>query len=85
MDEIEKNLIQYIKEINTAKVTLSQLKGIEIDSMDIQLALCEKLNIESMQPADLLDRRLSSGEMINILRDYKFSKPDVLEEITLKE
>ncbi len=61
MDEIEEKLVSYIKEMNIAKATISQLKGIDLDSMEMQLSLCEKLNIESMQPIDLLDKALSRG------------------------
>lgn len=39
MNDLEKKLISYIKEMNIAKATLSQLKGVEIESMDLQLAL----------------------------------------------
>ena len=85
MDDIEKNLISYIREMNTAKAILSQLKGSEVDSMDIQLALCEKLNIESLQPVDLLDKNLSSEQMVDLLKDYSFSKPEKIDEVLLDE
>jgi len=85
MDEREKKLISYIREMNIAKPTLSQLKGIDLDSMEIQLALCEKLNVQSMEPIELLDKDLSSEKIISLLKDYSFSKPDLLEEIILEE
>lgn len=85
MDDIEKNLISYIREMNTAKTILSQLKGIDLDSMEVQLALCEKLNIESLQPVDLLDKKLSSDQMVDILKDYNFSKPEKIGEVVLDE
>lgn len=83
MDDIEKKLILYIRKVNIAKAILAQLKGIDIDSMDIQLALCDKLNIKSMQPLDLLDKKLSSKKMIELLIDHKFTKPEIIAEIEL--
>lgn len=85
MDELEKKLISYIREMNIAKATLSQLKGTELDSMEVQLALCDKLNIQSMQPFDLLNQNLSSEKMIELLWDYNFTKPDIVEHIELDE
>lgn len=85
MDELEKKLISYIREMNIAKATLSQLKGAELDSMEVQLALCNKLNIQSMQPVDLLNQNLSSEKMIELLWDYNFAKPDVVGQIELDE
>lgn len=85
MDDIEENLISYIREMNTAKAILSQLKGIELDSMEVQIALCEKLNIESLQPVDLLDKKLSSDQMVDMLKDYNFSKPEKIDEVVLDE
>lgn len=85
MDKFEKKLISYMREMNIAKSTLSQLKGIELDSMEVQLALCDKLNIQSMQPDDLLDQNLSSEKMIELLRDYNFTKPDIIDQIELDE
>jgi hypothetical protein len=85
MDDIEQNLISYIREMNTAKAILSQLKGVELDSMEIQLALCEKLKIQSFPPIELLDKKLSSDQMVDILKDYNFLKPEKIDEIVLNE
>ena len=85
MDELENKLISYIREMNIAKATLSQLKGIDLDSMEIQLALCEKLNIQSMEPVELLDKDLSSEKMIELLKDFSFTKPDILGKIELED
>lgn len=85
MEELEKKLVSYIREINTARAILSQLKGTEIDSMDLQLALCEELGIESMQPVELLDRNLSSEQMIELLSEHCFAKPEIIDRIELDE
>lgn len=85
MDDIEQNLISYIREMNTAKAILSQLKGVELDSMEVQLALCEKLEIQSLQPIELLEKELSSDQMVEILKDYNFTKPEKIDEIVLDE
>jgi hypothetical protein len=85
MDNIEEKLITYINEATIAKATLSQLKGIDLESIEIQIALCEKLNLQSTQHIELLDKNLTSGQMIGLLRDYAFTKPDVIGEIELDE
>lgn len=85
MDDLERKLISYIKEMNIAKGTLSQLKSVEIESMDLQLALCAKLGIESMEPVDLLDKELSSDQIIDLLRDYSFTKPEIIAQIELED
>lgn len=85
MDDFERKLNSYIKEKKIAKTTLSQLKGIEINSMDMQLALCEKLGIESMEPVDLIDKELSSDKMIDLLLEFSFTKPKVIAQIALEE
>ena len=86
MDEVEENLTNYIKEINIAKNAISQLKGIEIESMDLQLALCDVLNVERMQPTELLSKKLTNQQIIDALRNYNFlkNKPEVLCEIELE-
>lgn len=71
--------------MNIAKDTLSQLKSVEISSMDLQLALCENLGIESMEPVDLLDKKLSSDQMIELLLEYNFTKPEIIAQIELKD
>jgi hypothetical protein len=85
MNNVEEKLIAYIKELNITISALSQLKGVKLESMDIQLALCEKLGIHSMQPVDLLDKSLSSDQMIELLKNYVFNKPDILGEIEFDE
>lgn len=85
MDNIEDKLTSYINEMNIAKATISQLKGLELDSMEMQQALCEKLGIDSMQPVELLDKNLVNSHIIELLKDYNFSKPEILGEIELDE
>jgi hypothetical protein len=85
MDDFERKLIFYIKELSIAKTILSQFKAVEIESMDLQLALCERLGIESMEPVDLLEKELSSDEMIELLLDFSFTKPEVIAQITFEE
>lgn len=85
MDNLEEKLIAYIKELHVAISVLSQLKGIGLESMDVQLALCERLNIESMQPIELLKNKISSDQMIELLKDYNFSKPETIGTVELEE
>ena len=85
MDDLEEKLIAYIKELHVAISVLSQLKGIGLESMDVQLALCERLNIENMQPIELLEKKISSDQMIELLKDYNFSKPEIIGTVELEE
>ena len=85
MDDIEMRLISYIKEMNTAKAILSQLKSVELDSIDIQLALCDKLHIKDIQSVELLDKDLSCDQMVDILKEYNFLKPEKIAELVLEE
>lgn len=85
MANIEDQLISYIKEATIARATLSQLKGVELESIEIQIALCEKLNLNSTQYIELLNKSLTSEKMIDLLRDYTFLKPEVIGEIELEE
>ena len=71
--------------MNIAKDTLSQLKSVEISSMDLQLALCEKLGIGSMEPVDLPDKELSSDQMIELLLEYNFTKPKIIAQIEFED
>ena len=83
MDEIEKKLVSYIKEMNIAKMTLSQLKGIDLESIEIQIALCKKLNIQNIEFVGLLDKDLTSEKMIDLLCDYDFKRPNIIGQIEL--
>lgn len=56
---MEEKLIFYLREMNIAKGVLSQLKSVDLDSMEIQLALCDRLNIQSHDPSSLLNKGLS--------------------------
>ncbi|MBT7259670.1 MAG: hypothetical protein HN888_00970 [Desulfobacula sp.] len=85
MDEIEKKLVSYIKEMNIAKMTLSQLKGIDLESIEIQIALCKKLNIQNIEFVGLLDKDLTSEKMIDLLCDYDFKRPNIIGQIELDE
>ncbi len=87
MDKMEENLITYLQQMNIAKAILSQLKSTDIESMDFQLALCECLDIDSMNPVELIERNLTHQKMLSLLKDYDFSKnlPDVLTIITVDE
>lgn len=85
MNDLEKKLISYIKEMNIAKATLSQLKGVEIESMDLQLALCVKLDVKSMHPLDLLEKELSSDQMIELLLEHSFTQAVIIAQIELED
>lgn len=80
---IETKLISFIEEINIATPLLSQLKGVKLESLDLQNALCEKFNIDD--PVELLSKNISSQKIVSILEDFNFAKPVGIEKITLNE
>lgn len=87
IDEVEDALISYIGASTHARLILSQLRGADITSLDVQRALCEVLNVESTHPNELLGRRLTSEQIVSLLRTFDFRQfhPEVLAEIELEE
>jgi len=60
MDDVEQRLISYIGASRTARGVLSELRGFEISSLDIQAALAEVLNIPEDPPLGVLDENLDA-------------------------
>lgn len=87
MDDMEKKLIAYIQASQQARRVLSELVGIEITGPNIQDALSEQLQIPENPPLGLLDKKLTSDEIIEILKEFDFKKyhPEILSEISLEE
>lgn len=83
MDKLEHSLI----EMHSAKSAIEKINNFEIDSFDFQYALCEKLNIDCAEPFDIINKNLTCPEMIELLKDYDFTKKkiEVLEKIELEE
>lgn len=85
MSDIEKQLNFYISEMNSAKAILAQRKGIELDSMELQIALCEILNIDSHKPLELVERKLSCNSIIDMLKDCTFPDRRKIDELILDD
>lgn len=85
--DIEQKLISYITASTRALPILSQLHGLELKAIDIQNALCQKLEIDDALPNLLLDKSLTEEQIIELLRDFNFKKfhPEFLTEIELED
>jgi hypothetical protein len=77
MDDIEQRLISYIEASRIARGVLSELRGFEISSLDIQAALAEVLNIPENPPLGVLDQGLDAEKIIG--------HPEVLAEFISEE
>ena len=87
MDDIEQRLILYIEASRIARGVLSELRGFEISSLDIQAALAEVLNIPDNPPLGVLDQGLDAEKIIGHLSNFDFRKfhPEVLAEFISEE
>jgi hypothetical protein len=85
MEDIDIKLYAYISSSEEARMILSHLKGIDIDSWEMQLALMEI--IQTDEPADLLEKNYSAKEMVAILNEFDFRKfhPEILADIVMEE
>ena len=85
MDSPEKKLMSYIAAAATARQALSQFRGMEISSMDIQSGLCARLNLKEKDHLELLDLDLTDSKIIDLLAgfDFRIFHPDVLATIEL--
>ena len=83
MQDAERRICAFIRSSAEARIILSQSKGMEIDSDEIQLALMETL--KTVEPADLLEQDLSADQIVEALWQFDFRKyhPEILAEILL--
>jgi hypothetical protein len=81
------NLEYALNEMHIAKSKIEVINGFEIDSFDFQLALCEKLYIDSSEAHNIVYKNLSNIEIIDLLKDYNFAKNNIniLGKIELEE
>lgn len=87
MNESDRQLVAYIESSISARKVLSEMCGIELDGLDIQNALAEVLQLSGNPPLGLLERRLSSPQIIEMLKGFDFTKyhPECLAVVTLEE
>lgn len=87
MDDIEQRLISYIEASRIACGVLSEVRGFEISSLDIQAALAEVLNFPENPPLGVLDQGLDVEKIIGHLINFDFRKfhPEVLAEFIAEE
>lgn len=86
-NELEKKLISYIAASTHARPVLSQLHGMEIEPIDIQKSLCSVLGVDEINPTELLERQLTTDQIVELLHSFDFKKyhPEVIIEVELKE
>ncbi len=85
INDVEQRLCNYIRNSSEARAVLCRLHDMDIEGIDMQMALMEVLELKT--PVDLLERELSAVEMVERLRDFNFGKyhPELLAEIHLDE
>jgi hypothetical protein len=80
MDELENKINAFNFAAAETKTEISKISGLALEAFDIQMALCEVLRLDQWE---LLDRRLTSGQMTEHLRFFKFLAKIELEESIL--
>jgi hypothetical protein len=87
MNEIEQRLIAYISASSSARAVLSEIHGLELNAFDIQSALEQVLDIHENPPLGLLDKGLSSSQIVEELNsfDFKKFKSEILAELIEEE
>lgn len=86
-DELEKELIHFNAAVAGAATILADHHGLDLQANEIQNALCLSLEIDPMRPDKLLDKQLSTDEIVDLLSAYDFTidRPELLTEVTLEE
>lgn len=87
IDELEKQLVAYIQASQAARTILSELHGLELTGIDVQTALAERLEINGNPPRGLLERTLTTVQIVELLSTFDFRKyhSEILGEVTLDE
>lgn len=86
-DELEKKLINFNAAMAGAAKILAHGHGLELQPIEIQNALCLSLKVDPMRPDKLLDKQLSTDEIVGLLTacDFSIDRPELLMEVTLDE
>lgn len=87
MDDISERINDFIAASEQARAVLSKNAGIEIESMDLQMALYEVLQIDPQRHWELLERQLTSVQILEHLKDFNFKKikPELLGKVELQD
>jgi len=64
MDETTQKIVKYIQESENARIKLTRIHSLPIESIDIQRALVDVLNLES--ELYLIDEDLTSDGMVEL-------------------
>ncbi len=87
VENLEEKLIYYDAESDKALLFLSEMHGLEIKPLSLQLALSDTLGYNRRDSHMIIERNLSSDDMINLLRSYDFRQlqPEILASVELDE
>lgn len=83
MNNNDEKLNKFITELNIAEEQINRLIGYRVESLKIQLALCEVFKIDSMDTLALLNLNISHQEIVENLKNYNFS--EIICEFELEE
>jgi len=75
-------LSKYIRESDKARQILSERLGVEITSMDFQVALGSLLGYDERETDRVFEHGLTAEEMLQYLVNYEFIFPDEIANVT---
>lgn len=82
---MEKKLNRYIQESEKAISILSEQKGMEISSLDFQIALGEKFGYNRQKSHYVASKDLSAEQMVELLKSHSFTKPEEIGIVTFPD
>jgi hypothetical protein len=77
------DLMLYLEESPKAIAKIFETTGLEISSMELQLALADVFGLTDRESVKILGYELKADEMVERLRGYSFYRPDIVEKVTL--
>lgn len=76
-------LFLFLEESPKAIKKIFEATGLEISSMELQLALADVLGLADHESVKILGYKLNANEMVERLKGYSFYRPDIVEKVTL--
>jgi len=73
----------YLEESPKAIKRIFETTGLEISSMELQLALADVLSLADRDSVTIIGYKLTADEMVERLKGYSFYRPDIVEKVTL--
>lgn len=82
---MSENIVKYNQESAKAISVLSEQNGIEISDLEFQVALGSKLGYSRTKSHYILSHELSAEQMIELIQNFSFERPEILAETTFEE